>query len=149
MDDAVRVEVAGTEGLFPLRQGLAGLLDSHSVDADTAYDVQLIVSELVTNGLMHGGADSVDVHASVLPDRIEMTVSHDKNRRTTPVVRPIGVGGRGLEIVRAIAKEFTVDHPGEQRRATAVVGRPAPHVVPAFDPTALSGAPNDPAVQVS
>lgn len=124
MNESARFEVGGSEHIGTLRQGLAGLLGRHSVDLDTVYDVQLAASELVTNGLSHGHAERVDVHATVSDDRIEMVVEHQVGRRSSATIRPVGEGGRGLSIVRAIATEFSIDQCGTHHSASVVFGRP-------------------------
>lgn len=80
--------------------------------ADHVSDVQLIVSELVTNALRYGGepGDSVAVVVEVSLDRARVEV-HDTSRRR-PKFKPASKErqrGRGLFIVDALAIAWGVD----------------------------------------
>lgn len=78
--------------------------------AEALDEVALLVSEVVTNAVIHGGSD-VDVAVRLLPDalRIEVIDSND----TVPL--PVGAAdlddesGRGLAIVDALASRWGVE----------------------------------------
>lgn len=104
-------------------------MDSCDVDEDTASDVQLATSEVVTNGLVHGGAESVDVDMDMNADRVALTIDHLESDPASPsksaVIRPIGEGGRGLKIVRGLASQYSVSQVGLNRTTSVVLERPA------------------------
>ncbi|HEX3317532.1 MAG TPA: ATP-binding protein [Solirubrobacteraceae bacterium] len=112
--------------------GLATLVDRHRLD-----DISLLVSELVTNGVRHGGAGEGDV--------LELTVLRNGSRlrvvvtdagpgfegRARPRERADEAGGWGLFLVERLADRWGVERDGA---ATAVwfelgidVGAPVPH----------------------
>ncbi|MFS0698215.1 ATP-binding protein [Streptomyces nitrosporeus] len=94
------------------RDFLAGL--AHPIPAEAADTVVLVVSELVTNALRHGGG-TCTLELAAHPDTIEVAV-HDGSpqvpRMRTPDLNG-GTGGFGWPMVNRLA------------RATAVT--PAPH----------------------
>lgn len=76
---------------------------------DAACDsVSLLVSEVITNALVHGDGE-VRVHVERLGDRIHVEVSDDSS--VLPILKPAGPdaeGGRGLGLVNALAAEWGV-----------------------------------------
>ncbi|GAB3280301.1 hypothetical protein GCM10027589_07230 [Actinocorallia lasiicapitis] len=82
-------------------------------------DVQMCVSEAVTNGVVHsrsgkGGKVSVALYA--LPDGVVVEVVDDGSENgDVPVVRcdPDGEGGRGLHIIDALARKWRVRKAGD------------------------------------
>lgn len=112
MRSAVSVVVRGVHDLAAFRDVLGDCLRDASVRSEVAADVQLAASELVTNGLTHGGADSVDVSAVVFDDRIELKVRHGdrpERSRAHPLGRRGDAGGRGLAILRHVSSCLTTD----------------------------------------
>ncbi|MCB0966566.1 MAG: ATP-binding protein [Ilumatobacter sp.] len=96
-------------------------------DADPAVldDIQLIVSELFTNAVEHGSADSVEVVLAVSGGIVSVTVD---SRGPTPgvgpasewaVADPEALNGRGLGIVRQLADELVVERNGDEFLVTA------------------------------
>jgi anti-sigma regulatory factor (Ser/Thr protein kinase) len=76
--------------------------------ADVVPDAGLIVSELVTNALVHAGTDFT-VTVEVGRDTIVLRVADGSAEQ--PVLRTLGIetaGGRGLGIVAALAGEWGV-----------------------------------------
>ena len=80
--------------------------------ADLRDDVDLLVSELVTNSVLHAKADHVDVLATAGPTGVHVEVSDpgpgfDKDgARREP--SPNGAGGYGLNIVDKVANRWGV-----------------------------------------
>ncbi|MFK7918458.1 MAG: ATP-binding protein [Ilumatobacter sp.] len=124
----VHVSVDGLGQLGPLRDQLRAALASCDVDDDTAFDVELATSEVVTNGLQHGCADSVGVDVDMTPDRVFLTIAHqecgDERPSASAVIRPIGVGGHGLKIVRELTSDYSVTQVGMDRRTSFTLERP-------------------------
>jgi anti-sigma regulatory factor (Ser/Thr protein kinase) len=78
-----------------------------------AADAGLIVSELVTNSVLHanvGPQQTLTVECATLPDRLRITVT-DPGSRLEPHLRPSGRGadgGYGLAIVAALSLAWGV-----------------------------------------
>ena len=91
------------------RDLVGDVLHSH-VDTETREDTAMVVSELVTNAVIHAGT-TVAVRIHLLDDggvRVEVADS----RSWPPVPRqlvPDSVGGRGLVLVEALANDWGVD----------------------------------------
>jgi anti-sigma regulatory factor (Ser/Thr protein kinase) len=79
-------------------------------------DLELIVSELVTNSV-RAGARVVELELRVAPERVEVAVKDDAGGWPTPrSVGPDSLGGRGLEIVARLADDWRAvpDPPGKR-----------------------------------
>jgi anti-sigma regulatory factor (Ser/Thr protein kinase) len=80
--------------------------------ADLRDDVDLLVSELVTNAVLHAGADHVELHATADPAGVYIEVSDpgpgfDKDEaRREPSLS--GEGGYGLNIIDMVANRWGV-----------------------------------------
>jgi anti-sigma regulatory factor (Ser/Thr protein kinase) len=79
--------------------------------ADLRDDVDLLVSELVTNSVLHAGAEHVELHAAADPAGVYIEVSDpgtgfDKDARREPSLT--GEGGYGLNIVEMVANRWGV-----------------------------------------
>lgn len=89
-----------------VRSCLAGEPVGPSVD-----DVALIVSELVTNGVVHARADSsrlLRISVARLEDRVRLSVT-DSGSETVPHIRESGdqkPGGAGLRIVERLCMSW-------------------------------------------
>lgn len=71
-------------------------------------DVQLVVSELVTNAMVHGDG-AIVLHLAVEPDHIVVAVADEGDGR--PFVRALqgdALGGRGLAMVSLLARAWGV-----------------------------------------
>lgn len=94
------------------RRFVADLLDGHAaVEA-----AKLVVSELVTNAVLHGGQDAgrvtVIVQLDHVHDRVRLEVSQSKHPGFHYLDQEpghLGPTGRGLMIVDAVASEWGVD----------------------------------------
>jgi anti-sigma regulatory factor (Ser/Thr protein kinase) len=80
--------------------------------ADLRYDVDLLVSELVSNSVLHARADHVELHAVSHSGGVHVEVSdpgagfdRDEARRVPSLT---GEGGYGLNIVDAVANRWGV-----------------------------------------
>ncbi|HBF84941.1 MAG TPA: ATP-binding protein [Streptomyces sp.] len=116
-------------------------------------DVMLIVSELVTNAVMHSGGTTIDCEMVLRDGRLRIAVSSDVPglpRLQSP--RPDAEAGRGLLLVDALADSWgvssdgtttwcvlTAEGPAETDPAPAPVLREVRFPLPA-DPSALTKA---------
>ena len=80
--------------------------------ADT---VELLVSEVATNALVHGAGD-VRVRVVVLPGRVRVEVDDDSPHAPAPrSAGPTAEGGRGLALVTALSAQWGVlSRPGSK-----------------------------------
>ncbi|MFD7513798.1 ATP-binding protein [Streptomyces niveus] len=77
-------------------------------DRDAVGTVQLLVSEIVTNAIIHGGADSVSLRLSC-DDRAEVLIEVDDHSPGSPEVREAGPedeSGRGMRLVAHFARDW-------------------------------------------
>lgn len=91
------------------RRVTSAVLDEAGVtDHDTIGTVQLVVSEIVTNAIVHGNAGSVSLRLTCDGTR-EVRIEVDDHSTGTPEVRdpgPDDEGGRGLRLVAYLAREW-------------------------------------------
>ncbi|SEG95758.1 Anti-sigma regulatory factor (Ser/Thr protein kinase) [Actinacidiphila yanglinensis] len=115
----------GSPGDIPAARRLAGELVGRMgeggarVPATFASDVQLVVSELVTNAVKHaGGQCGLELRAA--EDAMEITVWDTSGHGVTVMEPdPLRVGRHGLEIVRKLCDELTVTTTPSGKRITA------------------------------
>lgn len=106
------ITVNDIEELAPLRERIASMIVD--CDADRGFEVELVASELVTNALEHGGVDVVHVEVRRRAEQLELTVAAaDRGASGTfhpdpDVPDPHDTRGRGLVIVRALARSYRV-----------------------------------------
>ncbi|MFB9203017.1 ATP-binding protein [Nonomuraea spiralis] len=84
--------------------------------SDLAFDVQLVVSELVTNAMRHGGGA---VQLRLLFHRPELACVVTDHSETVPVAAPADVFaeyGRGLRLVDALCTAWGWFAPGGSRK---------------------------------
>jgi anti-sigma regulatory factor (Ser/Thr protein kinase) len=90
---------------------------------ETAHDLEIVVSELVTKAVMHAGLsedDSIELAAQVRRDTLRVTVSdHGRGIKPAPHEGPpdaTPVGDLGLHIVRRLTRRVLID--GGEGRVT-------------------------------
>ena len=84
-------------------------LDAWGVDGATQEDCQLLVSELVTNAVIHAHSGAV-VSMEGDQDLVKVSVRDDSS--TEPALRDCGpdeIAGRGLQLVNRIARRWGVN----------------------------------------
>jgi anti-sigma regulatory factor (Ser/Thr protein kinase) len=108
-------DVAGGIGApATARRELARRLASR-IDEDDLYEVNLLLSELVTNAVRHGDAgedDRVEIDVRLGADRIRVGVTDSGpgfERPARPRARPGGAGGNGLPLLQQISAEWDVE----------------------------------------
>jgi anti-sigma regulatory factor (Ser/Thr protein kinase) len=87
-------------------------------------DAVLVVSELVTNGVVHDGGGPISLRAQVSGDDVRLeviTLERPDGHRPPPEIariRDAGEGGQGLRIVNALTSDFSVRLDGQQRHVS-------------------------------
>jgi anti-sigma regulatory factor (Ser/Thr protein kinase) len=89
-----------------VREQLAG-----APAADVMGDVELVVSELITNAVLHGHCDSSTIGVAVQPGVVRVSVADPAPVDGVTVLphRPERVGGLGLRLVEAVAQNWGVE----------------------------------------
>lgn len=109
---------------FPARSPAAARRYVHSVLL--AYerralldDALLLVSEVVTNALTHGGADEAGIRVRLSGDVLRVEVSDPGAMWTAPrrAGNPVAGGSYGLGIIESIADTWGVDDLGDAGKA--------------------------------
>jgi len=98
-----------------VRQAAAEVLDLEGPESDLPGDLELAVSELVTNAIEHGLDEPVTVIVAATADTVVVSVRSvrtpsgiaDPSTWASPL--PAVRTGRGLAIVRSISDEVLVD----------------------------------------
>jgi anti-sigma regulatory factor (Ser/Thr protein kinase) len=143
---AVAVCRVGDTAPRTMRRFVAHTARHLGVDADATADLALICTELVTNVCLHSGSPDVTVTLRSGADRLVLGVDdHGTWRAPVRSGDPQGaLGGRGLDLVLALATTLIEHTPGGTRvrcrlprPAAAATTRPDPG--PAHDGGATTG----------
>ena len=99
---------------------------------ETADELALLVSELVTNAFLHGHGD-IAMHVAIRPDRVRAEISDGGGGFQAALPRPedAGEGGWGLFLVDELAEAWGVDD--DTSRVWFELSRPAPPRAPLAD----------------
>ena len=109
------------------RHAIAAWLTSIAASRRHTDDVVIVISELVTNGLVHDGGDDIIVRA----DRVHGSLCIDvvtaaPQPGMVPYPRPnagVDETGRGMAIVSALCQEITItEEPAGRRTVTCRIG---------------------------
>ena len=92
---------------------------------DVEDDVVLVVSELVTNAIVHTVSDEVTCHLRITEDSVYIAVADQGSDPIGPQVRATAVSecGRGLQLVNALAEDWGVVRNDGQGRVVWAVFR--------------------------
>ncbi|HSK22198.1 MAG TPA: ATP-binding protein [Egicoccus sp.] len=90
-----------------LRRDCAAWARTCGVNDTTIDDLSLVVSELATNAVRHGSGARMRLVVARIGDTIDLRIDDD-GPPSDPPDAPDGAG-RGLAIVRALARELTLD----------------------------------------
>jgi serine/threonine-protein kinase RsbW len=115
-------------GVSVARHAFAGDLESVGITPDVREDVMLVISELVSNAVKHAAPlpdGKVRVRCSINDDclHVEITDGGSVTRPNPAVATVFALGGRGLDIVRMISREWGVTHDGTSVTVWADVPR--------------------------
>jgi anti-sigma regulatory factor (Ser/Thr protein kinase) len=122
-----RCVVDGTSGLRRARR-LAHAAATESLEPDRHDDVELVVSELVTNAIEHGSGGDVEVVVRHEPGSLEVSVCSVADSLPVPQHRPAPAHhtrGRGLPIVAALSDSVMITGDHDSVRVTCRFGRDA------------------------
>ncbi len=131
----VRYDVpSDVSGVGAVRQDVVSAVGEWGFEATA--DLEVVLSELITNAIVHGGRPS-RVRCRLLdPGYIEVAV--DDDGPGTPEVQEgddRSSGGRGLAIVQALAASWGVDvRPDDGKTVWARLGAPASEGLPTHRP---------------
>ncbi|MBT2527674.1 ATP-binding protein [Streptomyces sp. ISL-99] len=108
------------------RESTRGFLDGlvPAIEAEAADTVVLVVSELVTNALRHGGG-ACTLELIAHPDSVEVAVrdrSPQVPRMRTPDLNG-GAGGFGWPMVNRLARATTVNRQADGKTVRAFLAR--------------------------
>lgn len=113
MDSERRVELPSQPSAAgAARSFVRDALGEHPVDAGVVHATQLIMSELVTNALLHG-AGTLAATVALVGDVLRVVVEDDGEAQ--PLIRAASAdatSGRGLAIVEAYARAWGVEDRG-------------------------------------
>ena len=100
-----------------MRRFVQRTAEYHRIDADTAGDLALVCTELVTNALVHSGSRDVTVSLRLGTEHVLLGVDdHGHWRKPDRCGDPLqALGGRGLDLVRAIATTWIQHTPAGTR----------------------------------
>lgn len=107
------------------RHGVVDLLARAGAPSTIVDDIELVVSELVSNAVVHGRPGPVHVEVAV-DDEVVVAVANQGRSEGIPAVEewmlpgPEAVSGRGLAIVRRLTDHVAVRQSGDM---TVVVAR--------------------------
>ena len=115
-------------GVSLARHAFATELASAGITADVRQDAVLVMSELVSNAVKHGAPlpdGDVRVGWAIAHDclHIEITDGGAVTRPNPAVATVFALGGRGLDIVRMISREWGVTQDGDSVTVWADVPR--------------------------
>ena len=107
MDDAI--DTAFPANPASLRLAREAVADFDDVDEETAAALKVIVTELLSNAIQHGGSET-DVRLSVerRGDLVRVVVTDRGRGFTAQYGKHDRVGGGGLALIQAVASRFGV-----------------------------------------
>jgi anti-sigma regulatory factor (Ser/Thr protein kinase) len=116
------------QGVSLARHAFARELTSVGVSDDVRQDTMLVISELVSNAVKHAAplpGGEVRVRCSISQDnvRLEITDGGAVTRPSASVATVLAMGGRGLDIVRTISRQWGVSKDGDSVTVWADVPR--------------------------
>jgi anti-sigma regulatory factor (Ser/Thr protein kinase) len=112
------------------RRAATAWLSGTGILGSAADDVLIVLSELVTNGVVHGGGDDIRVAASTTPGCLHLEVITTARRAGTapsPRLDPdFASAGRGLGIVTTLCQDVSIrTEPSGLRTVTCSINMPS------------------------
>jgi anti-sigma regulatory factor (Ser/Thr protein kinase) len=114
-----------------LTAGIAGFCAANALDSDVEFDLNLVLEELFSNSLRHGGCegmpDAAHVRLSLTADGVALEYS-DRGAAFNPLdapepdlARPLterSAGGLGVHLVRRVVQDLRYRRRGESNQIT-------------------------------
>jgi anti-sigma regulatory factor (Ser/Thr protein kinase) len=113
------------------RAALRAWFEARGLSRELTSDAVLVISELVTNGVIHNGHGPITVRAEDREAGIMLeviTVDHPTGQAPSWPRRDPAEGGHGLHIVEALTEDYAVSRDGPRRTVSC---RLLPDVAPA------------------
>jgi anti-sigma regulatory factor (Ser/Thr protein kinase) len=114
------LEAKGCDDVAAVRHAVAEFLARRGAPSTVVDDLELVVSELVTNALTHRSADRPVTVRVVSGEAISLEVANHGSAAEIPPVEswrlasPREMSGRGLGIVRRLCDEAAIRQDGDQ-----------------------------------
>jgi serine/threonine-protein kinase RsbW len=130
--------IAGPEAIAALTDRAQAFLAESGVDARAAHHVALVLDELLSNCVSHGGGNTTpaSVRLLVQPDRVDGQIcdcgaEFDPRQQTPPVdttatIADRAVGGLGLLLVHRVTDGFHYQRIGERNHTSFWIRRTRP-----------------------
>ncbi|MET7486606.1 ATP-binding protein [Streptomyces sp. NPDC005538] len=106
---------AGGEAVREARHLVLEHLETWGTAPEERDTAALVISELFTNAVVHTASDVITCSLGASRDWLLITVADDGSGQSTPRPQSVGLhdeGGRGLMIVKAVAKRWGVSRTG-------------------------------------
>jgi anti-sigma regulatory factor (Ser/Thr protein kinase) len=116
MNESLRLRFSG--GMNAPARARTALRSLDRTLADVKDDVDILVSELVTNSVRHAGSDLIELEARTSPTTVRVEVGDSGpgfDRQDPPEPDPDRVGGYGLYLVDRLANRWGVERTGGTR----------------------------------
>jgi len=126
------IVLQGRLGELPvLVAGVAGFCRQHSLPDDVEFDLNLVLEELFTNSIGHGGCagmeDAVHVRLRLLDTAVAVEYA-DRGLPFSPLTAPVpnleaslderALGGLGVHLIRKIMRDIEYCRDGDWNRTT-------------------------------
>ena len=98
------------------RHALSRLLSERGIEGETKDFALLVVSELVTNAILHG-REPIELRADLTDDVLRIEVSDGENKSRGAAANyadPWSTNGRGLAVVEAVSRDWGVARRGDE-----------------------------------
>jgi len=112
------------QSIAPARHAVDALIAGAEPSEELRFHLRLVVSELVTNAIMHGAlTDDIQLELSLHRFHAQVRVTSPGTLGMTKLRRGSADGGRGLEIVAALSDRWAIETGPAGTAVTARVPR--------------------------
>ena len=119
-DRSLALEAHGVDDVAAFRHAVAEFLGRRGVPSTVVDDLELVISELVTNAIVHQRSDHAVSLRVELTESIDVEVSNYGSAAAIPsvedwrVASPYEMSGRGLGIVRRLCDDAVIRQDGDR-----------------------------------
>ena len=120
VDRSLALEACSLDDVAVLRHAVTEFLGRRRVPSTVVEDLELVVSELATNAIVHRSSDHAVAVRVVLSESIDVEVSNHGSAAGVPPVEewrvapPHETSGRGLGIVRRLCDDAAIRQDGDR-----------------------------------